>query len=98
MVPFGDMLARRLAEQGMSQAEFARRAQVPRSVISEVIHGRRKPPRVRAKRWADILGIAPGDRLAWERHLALARADACLTRWIDELHAAASQRTPDAKR
>ncbi len=98
MVSFGDMLARRLAEQGMSQAEFARRAQVPRSVISEVIHGRRKPPRARAKRWAEILEIAPNDRMAWERHMALARADACLARWIDELQAAASLRSPDQKR
>lgn len=87
MVPFGRLLEQALRRKGLSQNQFARRVAVPRSVISEIVRGRRKPPVRRAVGWMDALDIPANERLSWRRAIALARADPILAVWLDELEA-----------
>lgn len=57
MLPFGDVLARHLADADLSQREFAKRTKTPLSTINAVVKGGRKPPKRRLSVWANTLGL-----------------------------------------
>jgi len=94
MVPFGRLLEDALQRNGLSQSAFALQAGVPRSVVSEVISGRRKPPKDQADRWMRVLEVSSEEQLTWRRAAALGRADPILAAWITELEGEAARRLP----
>jgi transcriptional regulator with XRE-family HTH domain len=85
------MLEEALRRHSLTQSAFARQVCVPRSVLSEVIRGRRKPPKTQAVRWMTALEIPASERLTWRRAIALARADPLLAEWIVELEVEIAQ-------
>jgi len=87
MVPFGRLLEDALRRNSLTQSAFARQVGVPRSIISELIRARRKPPKTHALRWMTVLAIPDEERLGWRRAIVLARADPLVGEWIEELEA-----------
>ena len=54
---FVQLLADALTDAGLTPAVFARKVGVPRSFLSMVLSGQRKPPLARLESWADALGL-----------------------------------------
>lgn len=97
MVPFSRMLEEALRRNSLTQSAFARQVGIPRSVLSEVIRGRRKPPKTQAVRWMTALEIPAGERLSWRRAVVLARADPLLAEWVEALEAEIAQLRHDGE-
>ena len=84
---FGSLLGDLITDAGMNRADFAHRAHVSASFVSNVIHDDRSPPPDALERWADLLALRGRKRehfldMAMLRHLPAE----VRPRWIALLH------------
>ena len=84
---FGQDLADAITAAGMTKAQFARAAGCTKSLVTDVVCGRRKVPLAQAERWAAVLHAAVRDRLAFVRAAAVDHCPPVVQEWIRELTA-----------
>lgn len=51
-----------LDREGVIPADFARRVGLTRGQITNIMNGKRRPPRGQAERWANVIGLHGQDR------------------------------------
>jgi transcriptional regulator with XRE-family HTH domain len=83
---FAALLAQVLAHKSLRRSEFAAMAGCTVSLVTEVLHGTRKPPLQRLEAWAALLFPEDAEgRLRFIRVGALLHAPPAIQAWVEEL-------------
>lgn len=98
MHAFGAALRAHLERIGTTRARFAATVGVGRSLITDIIAGRRAPPMARVDAWADALRIPKPERRQWRRLAALAHAHPEVQELVAELEAELARREQEIAR
>lgn len=69
--PFGALLVRAIERSGETLTAFAAKVGVTPTLVSFIVYGKRTPTPDAMARWADVLGLAGGERQAFMAAAAL---------------------------
>lgn len=100
--PFGQILARALASNGLSQRDFARQVRTSGVFVSMLIRGKRRAPLPSVDRWAGVLKLSGADRREFSLQAQLTHCPIAIRRMVTRLRRqvargeAAPRRAPKA--
>jgi len=100
--PFGQILARALVRNGLSQRDFARQVRTSGVFVSMLIRGKRRAPLSSVDRWAGVLKLSGADRREFSLQAQLTHCPLAIRRLVTRLRCqvvrgeAATRRAPRA--